>query len=180
MATARTSYAATKQLGQAAAKYSSLGLSGDYIAKVIPVPIPNTEVKLCEPMIVHTSVKVGIARFLKDPPVSIGGFFYARTVSVDLIRSCQRKFGLVNPGILMTLNVFELRVYDRRRGNFFRSARTGCLRSDDYEGLHPIRLGALGCWFACDLSGFVLIFRKHLASVTDRVAEVANALVLFE
>ena len=39
--------------------------SGDHIRKVIPVPIPNTEVKLSEPMIVHTSVKVGIAGFLK-------------------------------------------------------------------------------------------------------------------
>ena len=40
-------------------------LSGDHIEKVLPVPFPNTEVKLFEPMIVHTSVKVGIARFLK-------------------------------------------------------------------------------------------------------------------
>ena len=49
-----------------AAKYSSLRLSGDYIGKVLPVPIPNTAVKLFEPMIVHTSVKVGIAGFLKN------------------------------------------------------------------------------------------------------------------
>ncbi len=50
--------------------------SGDHIRKVIPVPIPNTEVKLSEPMIVHTSVKVGIAGFLK-PLVNIvnKGFF---------------------------------------------------------------------------------------------------------
>ena len=41
------------------------GLTGDHIVKVLPVPIPNTEVKLSEPMIVHTSVKVGIAGFLK-------------------------------------------------------------------------------------------------------------------
>ncbi len=40
-------------------------LSGDHIRKVIPVPIPNTEVKLSEPMIVPTSAKVGIAGFLK-------------------------------------------------------------------------------------------------------------------
>ena len=46
-----------------AVKYPSVGLSGDHIAKVIPVPIPNTVVKLSEPMIVHTSVKVGIAIF---------------------------------------------------------------------------------------------------------------------
>ena len=39
--------------------------SGDHIRKVIPVPIPNTAVKLSEPMIVHTSAKVGIAGFLK-------------------------------------------------------------------------------------------------------------------
>jgi hypothetical protein len=38
-------------------------LSGDHIRKVIPVPIPNTEVKLSEPMIVPTSAKVGIAGF---------------------------------------------------------------------------------------------------------------------
>ena len=37
--------------------------SGDHIRKVIPVPIPNTEVKLSEPMIVPTSAKVGIAGF---------------------------------------------------------------------------------------------------------------------
>ncbi len=40
--------------------------SGDYIAKVTPVPISNTVVKLCEPMIVPTSAKVGIAGFLKS------------------------------------------------------------------------------------------------------------------
>ena len=55
----------TKQHGLPAAKYPLEGLSGDHIVKVIPVPIPNTEVKLSEPMIVHTSVKVGIAGFLK-------------------------------------------------------------------------------------------------------------------
>jgi len=46
-----------------AAKYSSSGLPGEHIRKVTPVPIPNTAVKLSEPMIVHTSVKVGIAGF---------------------------------------------------------------------------------------------------------------------
>ena len=40
--------------------------SGDYITKVTPVPISNTVVKLCEPMIVPTSAKVGIAGFLKS------------------------------------------------------------------------------------------------------------------
>lgn len=78
----KTSFATTKQLGLTAAKYSSSGLSGDYIAKVIPVPFPNTEVKLCEPMIVPTSVKVGIARFLKNPLVSAEGFFCARIFPV--------------------------------------------------------------------------------------------------
>ena len=55
----------TKQPGAPAVKYPSACLSGDHIGKVLPVPIPNTEVKLFEPMIVHTSVKVGIAGFLK-------------------------------------------------------------------------------------------------------------------
>ena len=36
-------------------------LPGDHIGKETPVPIPNTVVKLSEPMIVPTSVKVGIA-----------------------------------------------------------------------------------------------------------------------
>jgi hypothetical protein len=48
-----------------AAKYSPPGLFGDHIRKVPPVPIPNTVVKLSEPMIVPTSAKVGIAEFLK-------------------------------------------------------------------------------------------------------------------
>ena len=52
-------------IGHTAAKYSSCGLFGDHIRKVPPVPIPNTAVKLSEPMIVPTSVKVGIAEFLK-------------------------------------------------------------------------------------------------------------------
>ena len=47
-------------------KYSSACPSGEHIGKVTPVPIPNTEVKLFEPMIVHTSVKVGTAGFLKS------------------------------------------------------------------------------------------------------------------
>ena len=51
--------------GHGAAKYSSPGLFGDHIRKVPPVPIPNTVVKLSEPMIVPTSAKVGIAEFLK-------------------------------------------------------------------------------------------------------------------
>ena len=49
--------------GPVAVKYPPPGHSGDDIGKVLPVPIPNTEVKLSEPMIVHTSVKVGIAGF---------------------------------------------------------------------------------------------------------------------
>lgn len=56
-------------------KYPLGGLSGDHIVKVIPVPIPNTAVKLSEPMIVHTSVKVGIAGFLNSPVVYNGGVF---------------------------------------------------------------------------------------------------------
>ena len=52
-------------IGHTAAKYSPCGLFGDHIRKVPPVPIPNTVVKLSEPMIVPTSVKVGIAEFLK-------------------------------------------------------------------------------------------------------------------
>lgn len=54
-------------------------LSGEHIRKVTPVPIPNTEVKLSEPMIVHTSVKVGIAGFLKTPVdlVSAGVFSFS-------------------------------------------------------------------------------------------------------
>ena len=55
----------TKQHGLSAAKYPLEGLSGDHIVKFLPVPTPNTAVKLSEPMIVHTSVKVGIAGFLK-------------------------------------------------------------------------------------------------------------------
>lgn len=51
--------------GLVAAKYSPPGLFGDHIRKVPPVPIPNTVVKLSEPMIVPTSAKVGIAEFLK-------------------------------------------------------------------------------------------------------------------
>ena len=38
---------------------------GDYIGKVTPVPIPNTEVKLSEPMIVLEGAKVGLARIFK-------------------------------------------------------------------------------------------------------------------
>ena len=56
---------ATKQHGTLRAKYRAVCLSGDHIGKVLPVPIPNTAVKLSEPMIVHTSVKVGIAGFFK-------------------------------------------------------------------------------------------------------------------
>ena len=68
----------TKQSGLRAAKYPYGGLSGDHIGKVIPVPIPNTEVKLFEPMIVHTSVKVGIAGFLKLPCCLQQGSFFMR------------------------------------------------------------------------------------------------------
>ena len=44
-------------------KYLQQPSSGDHIGKVTPVPIPNTAVKLSEPMIVYTNVKVGIAGF---------------------------------------------------------------------------------------------------------------------
>jgi hypothetical protein len=40
-------------------------LSGDFIEKATPVPIPNTVVKLFEPMIVYTNAKVGIAGLFK-------------------------------------------------------------------------------------------------------------------
>ena len=73
---------ATKQSGALALKYPQVCLSGDHIRKVIPVPIPNTEVKLSEPMIVHTSVKVGIAGFLKlFCSFAAREFFYARSVA---------------------------------------------------------------------------------------------------
>src|SRR6056297_2071783 len=75
---ALTDRSTTKQRVARMVKYPCGRLSGDHIAKVIPVPFPNTEVKLCEPMIVHTSVKVGIAGFLKTPCSSCcKGFFYA-------------------------------------------------------------------------------------------------------
>jgi hypothetical protein len=72
--------------------------SGDHIRKVIPVPIPNTEVKLSEPMIVHTSVKVGIAGFLK-PLVNIvsEGFFrflLLRILMLHFLAHCQIGFQL--------------------------------------------------------------------------------------
>ena len=41
----------------------SMKVWGVYRERVTPVPIPNTVVKLFEPMIVHTSAKVGIAGF---------------------------------------------------------------------------------------------------------------------
>jgi hypothetical protein len=69
----------TKQSGLSAVKYTLEGLSGDHIVKVLPVPIPNTEVKLSEPMIVHTSVKVGIAGFLKLPCCLQQGSFFMRS-----------------------------------------------------------------------------------------------------
>ena len=51
-------------------------LSGDFIWKVTPVPIPNTAVKLPEPMIVPTSAKVGLAGFIiKTLCLKAEGFF---------------------------------------------------------------------------------------------------------
>ena len=58
-------------------QHSGPSHSGEHIGKVTPVPIPNTEVKLFEPMIVPTSVKVGIAGFLKPFAELCKGFFYA-------------------------------------------------------------------------------------------------------
>ncbi len=89
--------------GPPAAKYSSAGLSGDHIGKVLPVPIPNTEVKLFEPMIVHTSVKVGIARFLKNP-LLLGnkGFFHARSPLTVARWGFLRRPGLVLANHLRT------------------------------------------------------------------------------
>lgn len=50
---------------------------GDLIAVETPVPFSNTVVKHCEPMIVPTSVKVGIAGIFKQiKPLSLlRGFF---------------------------------------------------------------------------------------------------------
>lgn len=62
--------------GVVSVKHPVRRLSGDHIGKVLPVPIPNTAVKLSEPMIVHTSVKVGIAGFFKNLPVNAGRFFF--------------------------------------------------------------------------------------------------------
>ena len=77
MRKALTSIPITKQHGALAVKYPPVCLSGDHTVKVLPVPIPNTEVKLYGPMIVHTSVKVGIAGFLKPFVASATkGFFY--------------------------------------------------------------------------------------------------------
>ena len=56
--------------GASAVKYPPVCLSGDHTRKVLPVPIPNTAVKLSGPMIVPTSVKVGIAGFSKKPFLS--------------------------------------------------------------------------------------------------------------
>ena len=72
-------------IGPAAVKYPSLGHSGDHIGKVLPVPIPNTEVKLFEPMIVHTSVKVGIAGFLKTPQGLCPEGFFLVLVHPELV-----------------------------------------------------------------------------------------------
>ena len=67
-------------IGLAGVKYRRPVLSGEHIAKVIPVPIPNTVVKLCEPMIVPTSVKVGIAGSLKPlSGIPERGFFVPRS-----------------------------------------------------------------------------------------------------
>ena len=55
-------------------------LPGDHIAVETPVPIPNTVVKHCEPMIVPTSVKVGIAGIClrkENPGCQSPGFFLA-------------------------------------------------------------------------------------------------------
>ena len=74
----------TKQSAQRSAKYLPLRLSGNHIGKVLPVPIPNTAVKLFEPMIVHTSVKVGIAGFLKS-----------------LLVACDKKAFFMRPAIIL-------------------------------------------------------------------------------
>jgi hypothetical protein len=65
------------QQGQAG-EYAAWFFTGDYIGKVTPVPIPNTAVKLSEPMIVPTSAKVGIAGFLNSPWTSVHGEFFLR------------------------------------------------------------------------------------------------------
>ena len=82
-------------IGALAVKYPQVCPSGDHTGKVLPVPIPNTEVKLFGPMIVHTSVKVGIAGFLK-PFCCFGNkrvFFYAS--KGDLLSIiCQLSFAI--------------------------------------------------------------------------------------
>jgi hypothetical protein len=65
------------QSNRAVEQTCSAVLSGDHIRKATPVPIPNTAVKLSEPMIVYTNAKVGIAGLFKTPLiVKSKGFFY--------------------------------------------------------------------------------------------------------
>ena len=65
------------QSNRAVEQTCSAVLSGDHIRKATPVPIPNTVVKLSEPMIVYTNAKVGIAGLFKTPLiVKSKGFFY--------------------------------------------------------------------------------------------------------
>jgi hypothetical protein len=52
---------ATESTGAAGPSGPAAPLPGDDIGKATPVPIPNTAVKLSEPMIVPTSAKVGLA-----------------------------------------------------------------------------------------------------------------------
>ncbi len=73
--------------------------SGDYIAKVTPVPISNTVVKLCEPMIVPTSAKVGIAGFLKSLVArkSCKAFFVSPPSGIALFDISNSSFCSLSP-----------------------------------------------------------------------------------
>ena len=101
-------------------EYPSASLSGEHIGKVIPVPIPNTAVKLSEPMIVHTSVKVGIARFLKN-------LVELRFNKVFLMRA----WALQNSATVA--DFVRLLIYSRANAQIFVSLRnksTGCSITD--------------------------------------------------
>ena len=52
-------------------------ISGDHILQETLVPIPNTTVKLLEPMIVPKGAKVGHRRILLTPPQKGGVIFFA-------------------------------------------------------------------------------------------------------
>ena len=73
---------------------------GDHTVVVTPVPIPNTVVKLPEPMIVPTSAKVGIARFFSPAWAQTqAGLFCALVLSGPPGSSASRSaYCLMNRG----------------------------------------------------------------------------------